>query len=39
LPVGLQLVGRWHDEERLLNLSEDLEAVLGFDHTPVRRQW
>ncbi len=39
LPVGLQLVGRWHDEERLLNLSEDLEAVLGFDHAPVRRQW
>ena len=39
LPVGLQLVGRWNDEELLLNLSEDLEKVIEFDDSQVRKKW
>ena len=39
LPVGLQLVAPWNAEELLLNLSEDLEAELAFDDTPVRKKW
>lgn len=39
LPVGLQLVGRWHTEELLFNLSEDLETELEFDDSLVRKRW
>ncbi|TCR62319.1 amidase [Bosea sp. BK604] len=31
LPIGLQLVGRWHEEHYLLAIAERLEAVLAFD--------
>jgi Asp-tRNA(Asn)/Glu-tRNA(Gln) amidotransferase A subunit family amidase len=30
LPVGVQLVGRWHEEARLLALAEELEGHDGF---------
>ncbi len=39
LPVGLQLVAAQHGEALLLNLSEDLEAVLGFDAAALRARW
>ncbi|TAN10399.1 MAG: amidase [Rhizobiaceae bacterium] len=34
LPVGLQLVGRWYEDDVVLDLAEKLEAVLAFDGTP-----
>jgi aspartyl-tRNA(Asn)/glutamyl-tRNA(Gln) amidotransferase subunit A len=30
LPIGLQLVGRWHEEAYLLDVAAQLEATLGF---------
>jgi amidase len=34
LPVGAQLIGRWGQESRLLNLASALEAVTGVFHPP-----
>jgi amidase len=34
LPVGAQLIGRWGQESRLLNLASALEAVTGGFHPP-----
>ncbi len=33
LPIGLQLVGRWHEDTYLLDVAARLESVLGF-HVP-----
>jgi len=30
LPIGLQLVGRWHEDGYLLDVAANLEEVLGF---------
>ena len=30
LPVGLQLIGPWFDEAKLLGIAEACESVLGF---------
>lgn len=30
LPIGLQLVGRWHEDGYVLDVAECLEAALGF---------
>ena len=35
LPVGLQMVGRWHGEAALLSAAAALEADLGLDATPI----
>ncbi|TVQ57196.1 MAG: amidase [Rhodobacteraceae bacterium] len=35
LPVGLQMVGRWHGEGPLLAHAAALEADLGLDHRPI----
>ena len=34
LPVGLQLVGRWHADAMLLDLAETLETALGLPQMP-----
>ncbi|MBF0276810.1 MAG: amidase [SAR324 cluster bacterium] len=39
LPVGLQLVGKWEDEERLLNLAQDLEMEISFDRGFIINAW
>ncbi|MEJ8573606.1 amidase [Microbaculum marinum] len=31
LPIGLQIVGRWYDEDGILDLAGKLAAVLGFE--------
>ena len=31
LPVGLQIVGRWYDEDGMLELAERLAPLLGFE--------
>jgi amidase len=35
LPVGLQMVGRWHGEGALLSAAAALEADLGLDAAPI----
>jgi amidase len=35
LPVGLQMVGRWHGEAALLSAAAALEADLGLDASPI----
>ena len=30
LPIGLQLVGRWHDDAYLLDVAARIESALGF---------
>lgn len=37
LPIGLQLVGRWHEEGYLLDIAARFEAALGFPGAPLRR--
>jgi aspartyl-tRNA(Asn)/glutamyl-tRNA(Gln) amidotransferase subunit A len=32
LPIGLQLVGRWHEDAYLLDTAARIEAVLGFSN-------
>lgn len=32
LPIGLQLVGRWHEDRYLLDIAEQLEAALSLRH-------
>lgn len=39
LPVGAQLVARRGRDALLLNVAEQLEGALGFDHQPVRERW
>jgi Asp-tRNA(Asn)/Glu-tRNA(Gln) amidotransferase A subunit family amidase len=39
LPVGLQIVAPWHQEDLLLNVSEDLERALDFDVAGLRASW
>ncbi len=39
LPVGAQLVTAANTEQLLLDVSEELEAALGFDPDPVLRRW
>jgi Asp-tRNA(Asn)/Glu-tRNA(Gln) amidotransferase A subunit family amidase len=39
LPVGAQLVTRVGAEALLLDVSEDLEEALQFDHGPVLQRW
>ena len=39
LPIGAQLVARRGADELLLNVAEELEAALSFDHQPVRERW
>ncbi|WP_347350172.1 amidase [Intrasporangium sp.] len=39
LPVGAQLVARAGREHFLLDVSEDLEEVLGFDRTAMAQRW
>ncbi len=39
LPVGLQIVTRRNNEQLLLDLCEDLEAVIEFDLSPLWRHW
>ena len=39
LPVGLQLVAPHGGDGLLLDLAEDVEALLDFDHGPVLRRW
>jgi aspartyl-tRNA(Asn)/glutamyl-tRNA(Gln) amidotransferase subunit A len=35
LPIGLQIVGRWYDEDGILDLAERVSALLGFaERTP-----
>ncbi|WP_439499178.1 amidase [Bosea sp. (in: a-proteobacteria)] len=34
LPIGLQLVGRWHEDAYLLDITARLEAVLGVQTRP-----
>ena len=34
LPVGLQLVMAWNEDERLLDLAEDMEEAVAFDWRP-----
>jgi len=34
LPIGLQLVGRWHEDGYLLDVAARLEAALGFTAHP-----
>jgi aspartyl-tRNA(Asn)/glutamyl-tRNA(Gln) amidotransferase subunit A len=36
LPIGLQLVGRWHDDAFLLDVAARLEGALQFDSAPQR---
>lgn len=35
LPVGLQLVGRWHEDRYLLDIAAQLEAALGLSSSVV----
>jgi len=35
LPVGVQLVGRWNDEDRLFDLAQALEQEFGFEPPPL----
>jgi amidase len=35
LPVGVQLVGRWHDEDRLFDLAHAIEREFGFCPPPL----
>jgi len=35
LPIGLQLVARWHEEAFLLDVAANLEAALGFEGLPM----
>jgi len=39
LPVGLQLIGRTHADAELLDLAEDMEAVLRYDRQPIIHKW
>jgi len=39
LPIGAQLVARCGADALLLNVAEELEEALGFDHRPVRERW
>lgn len=34
LPLGLQLVGRWHEDHLLLDLAEKFESAIGFTARP-----
>lgn len=34
LPVGLQLAGRWHEDDRLLDIAEGVEEAIGFSNRP-----
>jgi aspartyl-tRNA(Asn)/glutamyl-tRNA(Gln) amidotransferase subunit A len=34
LPLGLQLVGRWHEDHLLLDLAEKFEVAIGFSARP-----
>jgi len=34
LPLGFQLVGRWHEDQLLLDLAEKFEVAIGFDARP-----
>ena len=39
LPVGLQLIGPMHADAELLDLAEDMEAVLRYDRQPIIHKW
>ena len=39
LPVGLQLVGPMHADAELLNLAEDMEALLRYDRQAIMQKW
>jgi aspartyl-tRNA(Asn)/glutamyl-tRNA(Gln) amidotransferase subunit A len=39
LPAGVQLAGPARSEALLLELSENLESMLGFDHSPLHERW
>lgn len=39
MPIGLQLVMPSGRDSALLDLAADVEALLAFDDTPVRRRW
>jgi Asp-tRNA(Asn)/Glu-tRNA(Gln) amidotransferase A subunit family amidase len=34
MPIALQLVGRYHDDDRLLEIAEYIEQLIRFDATP-----
>jgi aspartyl-tRNA(Asn)/glutamyl-tRNA(Gln) amidotransferase subunit A len=36
LPIGLQLIGRWHQDAYLLNVAKQLEAAIGICRLPIR---
>jgi aspartyl-tRNA(Asn)/glutamyl-tRNA(Gln) amidotransferase subunit A len=36
LPIGLQLVGRWHEDAYLLDVAAKLESALQFNSAPQR---
>jgi aspartyl-tRNA(Asn)/glutamyl-tRNA(Gln) amidotransferase subunit A len=36
LPIGLQLVGRWHQDAYLLDVAKQLETTIGICHPPIR---
>jgi aspartyl-tRNA(Asn)/glutamyl-tRNA(Gln) amidotransferase subunit A len=37
LPIGLQLVGRWHEDAFLLDIAASLERELQFNSVPPRQ--
>ncbi|MGI9270353.1 MAG: amidase [Woeseiaceae bacterium] len=39
LPVGLQLVGPMHGDAKLLDLAEDMEALLRYDRQAIAKKW
>lgn len=38
LPVGFQLVGRWHEDDLLLDIAEAFEQAIGFSARPPRQR-